>query len=566
MDTNTLQRMASDPAAFRAALIIPTDHGPALLGDVATELQRRDFAAMDGAWRRLVDPSAPEPGHNRFYFERGRGGSKTGDLAAMAAWALVASRRRLRLVAAAADQDQSKLLADAIDGLRDLNPWLAAMLQRDKYRVANVRTASELEILSADAPSSYGLTPDAVLIDELTHWPAGSGEQLWHALFSAAAKKRSCIVCIISNAGFGKGESWQWGVRESARTSERWYFHRWPGPATWLDAGLLQEQRDTLPPPVYARLFDNQWTTGSGDALSPEWIDRAVVLSGPLAGREFGWRFCAGLDLSTRRDFSALVVVGRHVGGMKRRTDSGEMEPVSRVGKILADIGELVGEPGDDWRQVLGARSRAGAEYEDTPATGTLRLAAVELWKPTGGQIDLAEIEAAILRSHERFGLSAVAYDPWQCEYLSQRLRRAGVHTEEVSFTGGNLETMAREVLSGFRECRVELYDHSQLLSDLRNLSIVESSRGYRLESPRSKTGGHGDVGTAFCLALLAAKRLRVGPPIVNRPAAYLPDDDNESILAGLSSAFPRQQAAVVRPWGARCDSPRTPFETRETL
>jgi len=156
-----------------------------------------------------------------------------------------------------------------------------------------------------------------------------------------------------------------------------------------MDPELLAEQRETLPPAVYARLFDNVWTAGSGDALSPEWIERAVVLSGPLSGREFGWRFTAGLDLSTRRDFSALVVVGKHVGGLKRRVDGGEAEPVSRVGRILDDIGELVGEPGDDWRRLLGARSRAGAEYEDTAATGKLRLATVELWKPTRGQIEL---------------------------------------------------------------------------------------------------------------------------------------------------------------------------------
>jgi len=73
---------------------------------------------------------------------------------------LFASRRQLRGYGAAADQDQARLLRDSIDGLVRLNPWRSQILRVDKLKIENDRTGSTLEILTSDAPTSYGLTPD----------------------------------------------------------------------------------------------------------------------------------------------------------------------------------------------------------------------------------------------------------------------------------------------------------------------------------------------------------------------------------------------------------------------
>ena len=202
--SDNLQNLASDPAAFRSALRIDTDHGPAPLSSVADDWQTADFTALDPAWRRVAGQSV-QGGPSRAYLERPRGHSKTADLAAMATWALLSSQRQLLGLAAAADKDQAKFLRDAIDRLVKMNEWLAPVLKVDTYKVTNRLTGSELTILSSDVGSSYGPTPDFVLCDELTHW---GNADLWDSLFSSAAKRKNCLVVIISNAGFGEGESW----------------------------------------------------------------------------------------------------------------------------------------------------------------------------------------------------------------------------------------------------------------------------------------------------------------------------------------------------------------------
>jgi hypothetical protein len=146
----------------------------------------------------------------------------------------------------------------------------------------------------------------------------------------------------------------------------------------------------------------------------------------------------------------------------------------------------------------------------------------VRIWKPEGGEIDLDGVEAEVRRLAGVFGCGIFA-DPWEGRAMCQRFRKAGLRAEAVDATGGNLETQALELLAAFRENRVELFDHPQLLADLRALRIVERSYGFRLESPRSKAGGHGDAASAFGLALLGLKRIgRRGVPLVpHKQLAY---------------------------------------------
>ena len=96
-------------------LLIDCDGEPKRLGDVLDPWQERDFAALDPGWKRVAGQEADGP--LRAYLERPRGHSKTHDLGTMAAWALFASRRKLRGYGAAADEVQARLLRDAIDGL-----------------------------------------------------------------------------------------------------------------------------------------------------------------------------------------------------------------------------------------------------------------------------------------------------------------------------------------------------------------------------------------------------------------------------------------------------------------
>ena len=385
--------------------------------------------------------------------ERGRGHSKTTDLAVTCIWALVFATRPIRGYCFAADQDQAGLLKAAMATIVRLNPWLGSVIDVQKDVAVNVGKGhpgegGKLSIEASDVASSYGILPDLIIADELVHWE-GDGS-LWHSIISSAAKRSNCLLVVITNAGFV--DSWQWAVREAARTDESWNFSRLDGPqASWLTEERLAEQRRMLPAVAYLRLWGNQWSSGGGDALTEADIraafDRDIK---PLSSRVSGWLYVAGVDLGVKRDASAVVVLG---------------------------------VPGDG-------------------KAGRIRLVRSRRWKPVpGSKVDLMKVERYILDLDARFGLEFVAFDPWQAELLGQRLEADSEHrrrnsrrvygsqswAREVPPTGSNLRAQASLLVECFTDRRVECYPDDLLRIDLTKLAS-RRARKVHFVSFRPKT------------------------------------------------------------------------------
>lgn len=472
INAETYARYAADPSAFRDDLAVDVDGSVRRLGDVMDDWQRADYAALDPALMNCNGTKPDPDAKTRAYLERPRGHSKTTDLAVTCCWALAFATRPLRGYAFAADRDQARLLRDAMATIVRLNPWLGDILTVEAHRVVNTAAGhpgqgGELTIEASDVGSSYGILPDLIIADEVTHW-AGDGS-LWHSLISSAAKRKNCLLAVISNAGYS--DSWQWGVREAARIHPNWIFSRLDGPAaSWLTPARLAEQQRMLPAIAYARLWLNQWSSGGGDALTPSDVAAAFCDSlQPMQGNEPGWLYIAGVDLGLTRDCSAVVVLA---------------VPDGRWGKI--------------------------------------RLAHHKLWRPRpGNKIDLQEVERYILDLDKRFHLEQVAFDPWQAELLASRLeadsdrRRRNQQRRlwskpfmrEVQPTAANLREQAGLTIEHFQDHKLELFDCEPLRCDLLKLRVEEKSYGIRLTSPRDGDG-HGDTFSAFSLALLAGHEL----------------------------------------------------------
>ncbi|QDU60764.1 Phage Terminase [Planctomycetes bacterium Pan216] len=463
MNRELLKQMAKSPAKFRAHLLVDTDEGPQRLGDVMDSWQRDDFEAADSGWLRVARVTDADE-INRIYLERPRGHSKTSDLAVSVLWVLAFSRHQLAGVAAACDREQARLLLKACDRLLRLNEWLASALEVQSNKVSHLSNGSELTVLSADAAVAFGRTPDFTICDELTHWPS---QELWEAVFSAAAKRAHSMLLIISNAGGGMGSSWQWTVREEARTSERWHFSRLEGPqASWITPDRLEEQKRLLPRISYQRLWLNEWTVGSGDALSEEEIDAAFAdRLQPMASAERGYSYGCGLDLGLTKDACVFAIVAR------------------------------------DNR------------------TGVMRLAKLRAWKPRETRrVDLAEVETAIRDDYKAFHWAKAYADPWQGHYLLQRLEKSSIPFETYAFTVPSMDRMARHFVNSFSEQNIRCFEHQRLRTELSQTMIVERGEGkLRLKHPRDGEG-HGDHAVAFSLALLAANDAGSAPAPMFRP------------------------------------------------
>lgn len=514
INSQTFARYAADPAAFRADLLVDVDGNVRRFGDVLDPWQKLDFDALDPALMLCAGcaPAAPklakgkkakaQPVKTRAYLERPRGHSKTTDLAVTCAYALAFGTRPLKGYAYAADSDQAGLLKQAIATLVRLNPWLGTILSVEAKRVVNKANGHKgesgtLTIEASDVGSSYGILPDLIIADELTHWE-GDGA-LWHSLISSAAKRQNCLLVVISNAGFST--DWQWPVREAARTDPAWHFSRLDGPmASWMTEERLAEQRRMLPGIAFARLWLNQWSSGGGDALTEEDIDAAFV-DGllPMTGTETGWKFCGGLDLGLKRDCSAFVV--------------------------LASEG----------------------------SSGRIRLAHHKCWKPLPNRkVDFLEVEAHIREMDAKFHMKSVAFDPWNAEHLAARLEsdhraRYQVHRSwtnpfmrETPPTATNLRDVCTLLIESFTDRRVQLFPNEVLRNDLVRLRIEEmKSGGCRLVSPRD-SNGHGDSATALGLALMAVHEHGIRKTVT--VGAFDGKDDG-----GLGAEWLRRQEAYAR-------------------
>jgi hypothetical protein len=449
-----ITRLRFDPVAFRERLLIDADGKPCRYTDAMDDWQAADFAALDPAWRRIAGQTV-EPSFQRAWLERGRGHSKTTDLAAMATWVLFSSQRKISGVAVAGDKDQARLIANAIDQLLRLNPWLAMALDCQKFTIVNRHTGSELTILSSDAATSYGLLIDFCICDEIHCWQSRA---LWDSVFSAIAKRRNALLLVITNAGFC--DHWTWTLREAIIADPAWYFHRLEGPvASWLSVEHLAEQERLLLRKEYQRLWLNQPVDSGGDALSSDDIRACITLPGPLPYSPH-LIYCGSVDLGIVHDRTALVI-------------------------LAADT-----------------------------TTGMVELVAVKSWRPgdyADGEICLADVQHEIIKLNSCYNVAYWNADVWQARKMVQDLSRLGLNIHGQEFNPKQKDRMARALLEGFRNKLFRLWDCPELLKDFSRLRIAENSiGGYRLDAIKDKDG-HADAAVAFAMCSMATLGLAQG-------------------------------------------------------
>lgn len=396
---------------------------------------------------QLADALAVLEGERPYSFlTRSRGASKTTDLAACALADLLATDERLRCYWLAADADQGALALDCIAGFVARTPTLAEQVEIQARRLIVPATGASLEVLPADAPGAWGLTPHRVYVDELANWNDGpTARRLWEAATSAVAKRADARLVVLTTAG--SPDHFAFKVLEHARTSPLWRVSERPGPAPWIDAERLAEQRARLPVAVYEQLFENRWTAAEGSFLDPAMIDAAFTLAGHALDRAEGCRYLAALDLGTVNDRTALAI-GHRDGD-----------------RVLLDRMQT-------WQ---GSRRRP---------------------------VDFAEVEAFIVNAHKRFRF-ALRLDPWQGLDLAQRLRAQGIAAQEFAFTSQSKQRLASTLLSTINSGNLELYEAEGLRDELLALRLVQSSSGsWAFDHKRS---GHDDRAVALALMVVAA-------------------------------------------------------------
>jgi phage terminase large subunit-like protein len=316
----------------------------------------------------LETDDAGLPAHPLSYIELSRGHAKT-TLAALVSMVEALRGDGTQVYALASDQEQAGLLGQAIQGQLRRNAKLARLFKPTKLEYRVPSTNSFIRIMSSDLPSFFGVGVDArrlrFICDELGQWLS---RELFDAALTTLPKSPDAALTIISNAGV-RG-TWQEEVRFNAE-AQGWHVYSVPGViASWIKPADLARIRATVPAPVYARYYENQWVEPQGEFVSLE-----------------EWDSCRRLDIP-RLDERTPVVIG-----------------------CDAAIS------GDCWAAVVVSR-------DATRPADAVWVRDVGIWRPEGGSIDF-ELPWRWLSAHcQAHNTVQVCYDPFQLHDFMTRFSR----------------------------------------------------------------------------------------------------------------------------------------------
>jgi hypothetical protein len=222
-------------------------------------------------------------------------------------------------------------------------------------------------------------------------------------------------------------------------------------------------------------LFWGEWTQGDDRLFDADDVDACVTLPGPL---DFvpGRMYAIGVDAALRRDAAAVAVAHRE----------------------------------DD----------------------VIVLDRLDVFVPSKGRdVDLRALEELIAVRARQYGHCPVVYDPAMLQGAAQRLQAAGVRMIEFTFSASSNSDRTLALLRLVREHRLQLPDDRELVDEMLNLRIRETSPGvYRHDHDASK---HDDRVTAVSLAAVHLLDDGAGPATISMPVGSLPTRDE---LLGFDS------------------------------
>lgn len=438
-----------------------------VFGDVWAPFQAEAFAVLADALQSVC--RGKRPTYRGLWLERTKGTSKDSDVGCGLLWLLLFSRVPLLVELGADKRDQAGETKKAMRIIVALNPWMKDRIEFQNTRILSPRTQVFCEFLSTDPTSSHGSRPNVTVCNELSHITT---EDFAATMADNADKIGENLFIIATNAGFIG--TWQWRWREGYRTDSDWWFQKVDIPAPWIPDRNVTSAKRRNSSKRYSRLWQGIWSTPEGDAIDPDDVARATVLTGPLdptmAERD-DWWVVGGVDAGTKHDHAAFVLVG--------------------------------------------------FQFQKT----TMRLARCQSWAPEeeDGRVDLGKLKRAIIQAQMDFGfrLLQVNYDPHEMHLMVQQLVEAGIPMAEKRFTEKNCDQMATDILHTFRGRELQLYEDRELMLDLAKLQIIEKKWGYKLDAPKD-TLGHADRAISLAIALPSALAYReMAPPPTEEPGEH---------------------------------------------
>lgn len=429
--------------ALDLACSLISDRGPRL-GELWTDFQHDDAKAV------LV-PGDEDP--RQHWLSRPKGGSKDTDTAAMGLGWLIEDAGELdEAYVIGADEDQGNRLLTRARGLVSRS-GLSDVVKVEATSIVNPNNGARVWALPADEHGGEGILSPLIIVLELSNWgTSATPRAMWDVAFSSIPKWPGMTFVVLGHAG--SPSHWSHKVWKHAQSSPRWNVSHIPGPLPWVGEDDLAEQRELLLPSQFARRHMNVWQEAEDHLAAADDLAECVVLDGDLEPVP-GTRYAITVDIGLKRDRTAVAVTH--------------------------------------------AKPRP-ADAEGGAAFSTV-LDKLAVWSGTRrNPVSLDDVEAWIARASAEYNGARVVADPYQAAQLLERLGKRGIKADEFTFSASSVGRLGHRLYSATRDRALELPDDPDLLDELANVRIKETSPGtYRLDHD---AGEHDDRAVTLALAV----------------------------------------------------------------
>jgi len=381
----------------------------------------------------------------------------------------------------AASRDQARLVFDTAKIAVEQSPTLSAQLKVYRNAIVRESTHATYKSLSAEAGLQHGLSPHAVVFDELHV----SNREMWEVMLSGQGARRNPLTVALTTAGYDRKsvcwEIWKYAeavaagaVKDDTFLPMIWAADPaadWKLESTWASANpnlgvsvrmdfLRSECARAVEMPTYEntfrQLYLNQWTEQSTRWLRMDhWAQGDKPCPVDLAGREC-W---AGLDLATTFDTTALVLLFP--------LDDGTfwIEPHFWI-------------PSDNAHQ---RERRDKVPYLTWHRQGHLNMT-------DGNVTDFDQVRSDINAIATKYKVCGIGLDPWNSAQLGQQLQGDGLPMSDFRQGYGSLSAPSKQLENWCVSGKLIHGAHPVLSWQAANVAIQQDSAAGNIKPSKAKS------------------------------------------------------------------------------
>lgn len=355
------------------------------------------------------------------------------------------AKQNAQLVSGAMSRDQAALVFNLASKMVQLSPVLAEIVRiiPSGKRLIGLPLNTEYRALAADGKTAHGLSPVLAILDEVGQ-VRGPHSEFIDAITTSQGAHKDPLLIVISTQAASDADLLSLWIDDALNSGDpRTVCRLYAAPDdcdlmdedAWRAANpalgefrslddLREQAKQAVRMPSAANTFRNlilnQRVSTDAPFVSPDVWRMCGADPDPFDGPVWG-----GLDLSSRNDLTALVLVGK----------------VDGVWQVRAYF----------WTPKQGLHDRAKRDRVDY----ALWVEQGHLRATPGATVDYEVVAAEIAEIVGDVDLQAVAFDRWRIDLLKKELERIGVDLPLVPFGQGfkdmspALDTLEAEMMNG---------------------------------------------------------------------------------------------------------------------